>query len=154
MTNLGVDRSLMMRVNSYTTVLGKIKDHPWLGNGLGDTATYRFFGEYSTQNNVDSTYLTILWKMGILGLFAFLLLYVTLLYRTFKVYRAVTGRLHAIFTITVLSAFAAYLILGTISPVLITYRFNFLFGVVFAICEVIYHKEKSGLGQWKRLDQR
>jgi O-antigen ligase len=151
-TNLGADYSLMMRVNSYMTVIGKIEEHPWIGNGLGDTATYLFFGQYSTQNNVDSTYLTILWKMGSLGLLAFLLLYTILLFRAFRIYRATGGILTTVFAVAVLSAFSAYLVLGTISPVLITYRFNFLFGTLFALVEIIFRREKDTGTRWTLLE--
>ena len=155
-TELGTDYSMMMRVNSYMTVARKIQERPLLGHGLGDTATYLFFGEYSTQNNVDSTYLTILWKMGILGLTAFLLLYTALLIRAFRLYRTTDSSVHAVLSATVLAAFSGYLILGTISPVLITYRFNFFFGLVFAMIEAISLREEQGIfsGKWRSLLSR
>jgi len=137
LSNLQIDYSLAMRTNSYLIILKKIKQHLWFGNGLGDTATYNFFGRYSTQNNVDSTYLTILWKMGIAGLVIFLILYFLLLKRIFFIYQKTQDIFLRIFSIGVISTFIAFLTLGTISPVLITYRFNFIFGVLFAITEIL-----------------
>ncbi|MFQ5707892.1 MAG: O-antigen ligase family protein [bacterium] len=139
-SNLQADYSLAMRAHSYLTVLKKIQSHPWLGNGLGATATYLFFGQYSTQNNVDSTYLTILWKMGIAGLLVFLFLYFLLLKKAFFIYRKEQDLFLRAFAVGMLSAFAAFLILGTISPILISSRFNFLFGVLFAITEILAQK--------------
>jgi len=139
-SNLQTDYSLYMRTSSYLTIAKKIKEHPWFGNGLGDTATYLFFGQYSTQNNVDSTYLTILWKMGVVGLIAFLTLYFSLLRRALFIYRKAEDIFLKTFSIGIISAFVALLILGIISPVLITYRFNFLFGVLFAVTETISKK--------------
>jgi len=146
-SNLQTDYSLMMRANSYLTILKKIKAHPWFGNGLGDTATYKFFGQYSTQNNVDSTYLTLLWKMGIGGLITLLILYFLLLRKAFFIFRNETELFFQIFSIGMLSAFSAFIILGVISPVLITYRFNFIFGVLFAITEVVANKVKQNKKQ-------
>lgn len=134
------DHSLLMRANSYLTVFEKIKQHPWFGNGLGDSATYLFFGQYSTQNNVDSTYLTILWKMGFVGLIPFLILYFLLLKKAFFIYGLTQDIFLKAFSIGILSAFVAFLILGTISPILVTSRFNFLFGVLFAITEILSRK--------------
>lgn len=141
LTSLQGDHSLLMRANSYWTVVQKIKQRPWLGHGLGDRATYRFFGQYATQTNVDSTYLTILWKMGIIGLIPFLVLYLLLLKRAFLIYRREQDVLLKIFSIGILSAFTAFLILGTISPILITSRFNFLFAVLFAITEIVSRRK-------------
>lgn len=143
LSNLQIDYSLAMRANSYLTVVDKIKKHPWLGNGLGDSATYLFFGQYSTQYNVDSTYLTILWKMGIVGLIPFLILYCLLLKRAFLIYRKELDFFLKIFSIGMISAFTAFLILGTISPILITSRFNFLFAVLFAITEIRARKIRT-----------
>ena len=141
LTSLQGDHSLLMRANSYWTVYEKIKQRPWLGHGLGDTATYLFFGQYSTQTNVDSTYLTILWKMGIIGLIPFLVLYFLLLKRAFLIYRKEQDVFLKIFSIGILSAMTAFLILGTISPILITSRFNFLFAMLFAITEIVSRRK-------------
>jgi len=143
LTSLQGDHSLLMRANSYWTVYQKIKQRPWLGHGLGDRATYRFFGQFVTQSNVDSTYLTILWKMGIIGLIPFLVLYFLLLKRAFLIYRREQDVFLKIFSIGILSAITAFLILGTISPILITSRFNFLFAMLFAITEIVSREVKS-----------
>lgn len=142
-SNLQFDYSLAMRANSYLTVFEKIKKHPWFGNGLGDTATYLFFGQYSTQYNVDSTYLTILWKMGIVGLIPFLILYFLVLKRAFLIYSKEEDIFLKIFSIGILSAFGAFLILGFISPILVTSRFNFLFAVLFAITELFSRRVRT-----------
>ncbi len=139
-TNLQSDLSLLMRINAYSVIINKIKSHPWFGNGLGSKATYLFFGRYSIQQNIDSTYLTILWKMGIIGLIAFILLYFLLLKKAFLIYRRTENNFHKIFSIGLISSFVGLLILGTISPILITSRFNLLFGVLFAITDVISQK--------------
>jgi O-antigen ligase len=138
--NLGKDPSLIMRAGAYLTIIHKIMQRPLLGHGLGDTATYNFFNTYSKQTNVDSTYLTILWKMGIIGIVPFLILYFLLLKRSYYIYRYSDVFFMKIFSIGILSAFTAFLILGIISPILITSRFNFLFGVLFAITDIFSSK--------------
>ncbi len=134
-SHLETDYSMMMRAQQYLTVADAILKSPWLGNGLGSTATYRIFGVYSTQNNVDSTYLTMLWKMGFLGLVVFLVLYWLFMKRAFLVYRHASTLFERIYSTGVLSAMSALLILGVISPVLMTYRFNFIFGILFAMTD-------------------
>jgi len=141
LTSLQGDHSLLMRANSYWQVVQKIRERPWLGHGLGDSATYRFFGQYATQTNVDSTYLTILWKMGIVGLIPFLVLYFLFLRRAFFIYRWEQNVFFKIFSIGILSAMTAFLILGTISPILITSRFNFLFAILFAVTEIVSRRK-------------
>lgn len=137
------DHSLLMRANSYLTIVRKIMEHPWLGNGLGDTATYKFFNIHSTQNNVDSTYLTILWKVGIMGLVPFMISYILLLKWAFEIYRKEHDVFSEFFSIGMLSAITAFLFLGAISPVLVTSRFNFLFAVLFAITEIVARQIES-----------
>ncbi|MCG8605956.1 O-antigen ligase family protein [bacterium] len=135
--NISGDHSLLMRANSYLTIIRKIMERPWIGNGLGDTATYKFFDRYSTQNNVDSTYLTILWKMGIIGLLPFIAVYILILKQAFLIYRRDRDMFSGFFSVGILAAVTSFLILGTISPILITSRFNFLFALLFAITETV-----------------
>jgi len=136
-SNLALDNSLAMRIHAYLTVMVRIKQSPWIGHGLGDTVVYGFWNQYSRQANVDSTYLTILWKMGVIGLIPFALLYFLLLKRTFAIYRTEEDDFRRTISIGVLAAFLGFLVLGTISPVLFTYRLNFIFGVIFAIVDIL-----------------
>lgn len=133
--NIGGDHSLLMRANAYLTIIGKIVQHPWLGNGLGDTATYKFFGKYSTQSNVDSTYLTVLWKSGLLGMIVFMLLYLLLIRKSYTIYRQAQSAWIRAAAIGTIAAFCGLFTLGAISPMLIAYRFNFLFGTIIAIID-------------------
>ena len=65
------------RLLGYTAALQKILRHPLVGNGQGTTLTYLNFnpelGRFETWTtlSLDSLYLSLLLKMGLLGLLAF-----------------------------------------------------------------------------------
>ena len=72
-----------------------------------------------------------------------MVLYFLLLKRAFLIYRREQDIFFKIFSIGILSAMISFLILGTISPILITSRFNFLFAMLFAMTEIVARRHLS-----------
>ncbi len=64
------EESSLSRLLLLPKILDQIKDHPALGNGLGDTVTVYspVFEEYITTPHFDWGYLEIIAEMGVLGL--------------------------------------------------------------------------------------
>ena len=85
------DRSISSRLISYRVAVTKIARRPVLGGGHGETVTFPVImteiPHIATLGHVDNVYLTLLLRMGIVGLLAFLWIYargMRLAYRLFQ----------------------------------------------------------------------
>ena len=85
------DHSIVGRLMSYRIALEEIWKRPLLGGGHGATVTYLVTDPLQsfmlTTGDVDNVYLTILLRMGVLGLLAFLWIFLKglqMAYRTFQ----------------------------------------------------------------------
>jgi hypothetical protein len=85
--------TLLGRLFSYSATLEEVGRYPFLGSGMGATLSYPLFNfdlgifETWTTWTIDSLYLTLLFKMGVVGLVAFawlLLRCLRLAYRSFR----------------------------------------------------------------------
>ncbi len=85
------DHSIVGRLMSYGIAMEEIWERPLLGGGHGATVTYLVTDPLQsfmlTTGEVDNVYLTILLRMGVLGLLAFLWIFLKglqMAYRTFQ----------------------------------------------------------------------
>ena len=85
------DRSIVGRLMSYRIALEEIWKRPLLGGGHGATVTYLVTDPLKsfmlTTGDVDNVYLTILLRMGVVGLVAFVWVFakgMQMAYRTFQ----------------------------------------------------------------------
>jgi O-antigen ligase len=109
------DRSLATRLISYRAAWAKIVRRPILGGGHGETVTFPIVmtevPHIATVGAVDNVYLTILLRMGLVGLFAFLWIYVRglrLSYRLFQTSQTQSVRFFAAGFFVVYSAMLVY----------------------------------------------
>lgn len=72
-----------IRMAILPDALNKIKQHPWLGNGLGTTITYTdpVSGESVTRTQFDWGYLEMIAELGIVGSLLFIYFLLIILYR-------------------------------------------------------------------------
>lgn len=131
------DSSFLMRVELGYYAFKKFLNKPFFGNGLGDFVKYKIFsnGNNSPINYLDNSWLQMLWKGGIIGLFLFAWLY----YRFFKsalfILRNTSDINVKIICLGLIGGFIGLSILAVLSPLLIKYKTNALIAFLFAYVE-------------------
>jgi len=140
--------SVAIRLISYAYIWqNKVAQRPVAGRGPGDTENIPILrGSNMRMIRVDNSYITLLWKSGIVGLVLFLLLYAIALRRTL----ALTRHPHPdvqILAMGVAGALSAVLVLSLASSLMTHYRFNVIWGIFFgavAVAERVYGKLPDG----------
>lgn len=124
------DHSILGRLLSYAVALEKIQQRPLLGGGHGETVTYlvtdRDRPYILTTGGVDNLYLTLLLRMGVVGLLAFLWIFlrgIRIAYWLFK--QAPDFRLR-LFAAAFISVYGALLVYGMADATMVGNRLIFL----------------------------
>ncbi len=109
------DLEIQGRLLAYALALEKIWQRPVLGGGHGATISYLRVDEYSqpyvfTSGGVDNTYLTIMMRMGILGVIAFLWIFVRGLRIAYGMFRRTDDPHVKGFCVAFLAVYAALLV--------------------------------------------
>jgi O-antigen ligase len=141
--NISQDPSAMMRGVLYLSALQKFIRSPIIGQGFGDTITVPAFfagGIVKTVRWVDSTWISLLWKMGIIGFLTYAWLFLTAFWRTFVLYRKANDEITKVFSIGMLAVMLALSAISLISPLMIKYRFSFVWVFMFAGVEFLNQK--------------
>lgn len=156
---LTTDPSLLGRLELASYVLPKIKQSPIIGTGFGDVVFYKFilagvavvYTSPNRQGNpfytrlpkartiipwLDVSYLNVLWKMGFLGLTAFLILYSVFMKRCWFVFKNSTNEFEKWSSLGIFTGFIGLLFTGILSAILVGYRFNFTWAVLMGIIEL------------------
>ena len=143
-TFIDVERDVLtlVRLAAYLATLEAIVEHAFIGNGMGSTITYPTINvdtglpDTWTTWGVDSLYLTLLLKMGIVGLLVFAWLYLRVLrlaYQTFKRSSAPTDRAFAGGAVAVLVAMGT---LGLTDGAMVNGRFALVYAAFFGLVVV------------------
>ena len=139
----GRDIHVLGRLLSYAAAQEAIVQHPLLGNGQGATLTFPAFNpererfEIWTTWSLDSLYLTLWFKMGLIGLAGFAwmgLRALRLSYRTFRYAQEPRIRAFAGGAVAILVAMA---VLGISNGSMVNGRFALVFGVLFGLIAVV-----------------
>lgn len=142
--SLGQDLSILARIDLAQQTLRQWRQHPILGTGLGGAVRYRIFtGDLNRFHHLDSSYLTVLWKLGLVGLAVFVALYVIFLQRTWYVYRHTTDTFQLLVAAGTFAAFVSLVIIGIESGILAIYRFNLVWASLMGIFERWYYEMKN-----------
>ena len=109
------DLEIQGRLLAYALALEKIWQRPVLGGGHGTTISYLRVDDYSrpyvfTSGGVDNTYLTIMMRMGILGVIAFLWIFIRGLRIAYGIFRRTDDPLLKGFCVAFLAVYAALLV--------------------------------------------
>lgn len=137
------DVHLLGRLFSYEVALQEIAHHPLLGNGQGATLAIMLFNEdlgrfeSATSWTVDNLYLTLLLKMGLLGLLAFGWLSLRILrlaYHRFARSQDQQTRAFAGGSVAIMVALGA---LGLSDGSMVNGRFAIVFGVLYGLIAVL-----------------
>ena len=144
------DIHVLGRLFSYSTALETIAEQPLLGHGQGATLTFPVFNaetsrfEMWTVWTLDSLYLMLLWKMGIVGLVAAAWLALRILklsYRTLIRAGDASTRVFAAGTTAVLVAMYTF---GLSDGSMIHGRFALVFGALFGLVAVVAREPATG----------
>ncbi|MFA5032715.1 MAG: O-antigen ligase family protein [bacterium] len=156
--HLAIDPSFLGRLELASYVFPRIKKNPIIGTGLGDTVFYKLITAgaaviYSSSGKntpfvtripksrtvvawLDVSYLNVLWKMGIIGLLAFLGLYVVFVKRCWFVFKNSKYGFEKWSSLGILTGIIGLLFTGVLSAILVGYRFNFAWAALMGIIEL------------------
>ena len=154
---LKLDPSLLGRLELASYVLPRVRKHPIIGTGLGDMVFYKITSTWAgityspTEGYIlgvpppksrapikwlDISYLNVLWKTGIIGLFFFIGLYVVFIKRCLFVFKNATNDFEKWSSLGIFVGFTSLLAIGFLSAILVGYRFNFTWAVLMGIIEL------------------
>lgn len=142
--NLDQDLSLLARYELALQAYAKWRSSPVIGTGLGDWVRYRLLFHAAPDYLLDFSYLTVLWKTGLVGLVPFLILYGLFMQRLWYVYRHATDEFQMLCAAATFTAFVALLMIGIESGILIGYRFNLLWALLMGVFERWYRQLRAG----------
>ena len=135
--------ALVSRLLAYSEALEAIQERPFLGSGQGTTVmTYSFDVETKQFERwvswtLDSLYLTLWMKMGLLGLIAFLYLCGKVAFLGFRALKHAEDPRVKVFASSSVSILVTFLVLGVSDGTMINGRFALLFGMLFASVAVV-----------------
>ncbi len=139
---LKVDISAFQRMYEIKQAFSKLNGIQWLiGKGIGDTifSQVRFF----TKHYLDNSYAWVIWKMGIIGLFAFLSMFGVFFQRAIFLLRKLSDREEIIYVMAIFLNMFGLMIVALTNSCLVHYRFIMIWAVSMAMMEIIYRKYRN-----------
>ncbi|MGB9721759.1 MAG: hypothetical protein ACPL28_09810 [bacterium] len=136
--NLVYDESARVRINELKDTVDEIKEEIILGKGLGDVRITRW--RHTRQLTVDNSYVFLFWKMGIIGLCSFLLIYYILFKRLIALLKIPLNYDEKVIVVSTLWNFVGMLIIGLSNASVAHYRFISVWAIMMALIELIYRK--------------
>lgn len=133
--HLSTDLSLACRIDLGFQAYSRFARHPFFGTGLGDFLRYRILQTGEHMYFTDFSYMWVLWKLGVIGLVPLLGLYFVFLGRTWSVYRQTSDHFQRCVAAGTFAAFAALLVIGFESGILVIYRFNLVWAILMGVFE-------------------
>jgi len=140
-TRFQTEPPITTRFAESAAALKKVRQHPFIGNGLGATVTFTRT-DYptpfvETTRYIHNSYLFFLFKLGILGLLAFLWLCVAFVIYGIKVVRGLPDGVYRALALGFLSSFVASLIASIAAPDITSPIFSIYIGFLFGAVTVI-----------------
>lgn len=128
--NYEEDHSIIDRLAMYGRALEVIRKRPVLGGGHGVSiqvlATDMEVPTLVTVGGVDSTYLTIAMRMGVVGVAVFLWVFLAALWRAYKLFLQTTDDRVRIFCLAFMAIYSALLVFGIGDATLFVNRLIFI----------------------------
>ncbi len=146
------DVHVVGRISSYLVTFNQFLEHPLLGSGQG--ATLFFFGfneefnrfEINEAWTVDSLYLALLWKTGLVGLIAFGWMVLRVLRIAYRTYRSTDDPQVRAFMGGTTAMIVGMASLGLSDASMISGRFTMVFGTLFGMIAVVAKSEDREMG--------
>ncbi|MDH4210543.1 MAG: O-antigen ligase family protein [candidate division WOR-3 bacterium] len=131
------DISLNQRLVHSQLVWKQILQSPLIGNGLGKQFSHSYFGTTLSFFWIDNSYLVLLWKLGIVGTLTFLGIVVKSLIESIKIFKKTTKNDTKIYSGAMIAFLISWLLLATISPLMIKYFLNIFWITLIAMIDCV-----------------
>jgi O-antigen ligase len=140
------DYSFLMRVELGWYALQKFYERPIFGWGLGDILRYKYLGDSKLQNRyIDNSWFYFLWKGGIIGIFLIGFIF----YRSIKVGIIIISKTENAMVksivVGIISGIIGLIALGFLSPLIIKYRTNIIFPLLWGYLEFEYNNLNANI---------
>ncbi len=135
------DPSLFIRFDECAQAMSRVKNI-WIGNGLGDFIFQRIRGVRA--NFVDNSYFFFVWKMGLVGLLAYLGIVFVFLKRCLFVYRKSPDDELRYFAIVAFSSFVGLQFLAQATACVAVYEFNPVWAILIGTVEMNARRLEKG----------
>jgi len=130
------DTSFLMRIEFAYYASQRFLESPVIGKGLGDYLKYKIFNVSNTANYyIDNSWLYFLWKGGLIGFFLFVWLYLRFFKSAYFVFTNTTDHITKFLSLGLFAGILGLSFLAVLSPILIKYKTNVLFALIFAYIE-------------------
>jgi hypothetical protein len=136
--NYLMDPSILSRLLAWNAVLGEVRGAGvFLGNGFGATLTYfnLDFGMSRTVFWVDGSFFQTYLDMGLLGVFALLLLYASAIVRSAGLFLRTGSRERAARALGIFCVMTAVLVASLGHSLTVSYRYTVLWAVLMAMLQ-------------------
>lgn len=135
-TNPLEDTSFLMRIEFAYYAFQRFLESPIIGKGLGDYLQYKIFNISDTANYyIDNSWLYFLWKGGLIGFLLFGWLYLRFFRSSYFVFTNTTNHITKYLSLGLFAGILGLSFLAVLSPILIKYKTNVLFALIFAYIE-------------------
>ncbi len=133
------DRALGVRQEDFKEVMRMVTDDSFMGAGIGAPVFQKNTG--LQKEVIDNSYVIIVYKMGLIGLFSLLLIFFTL---SVKAVRILIYDRENYIVFALIVSMLNYLVISISSSAMYIYRFNLIIGIIFAIL-VNYNSSKTAI---------
>ena len=123
-------------------MIDKTRQNPILGMGIGDRIM-RTLLRPGLAHYVDNSYVYVYWKMGLLGLFSFLLVWFLFLKRCIFVLKHKIDEKSRLIVISSLAIFIGLALIALTNACLALYRFNIIWALTIGSVEIIARRVEN-----------
>lgn len=132
-----MDSSLAIRLYTFVKVVDITKNNVIWGRGLGDSSHFSLFTN-KIKNLVDNSYVTLFWKMGIVGVALFMYLLLKVLWKLFYIIKTTKDKFVKSISVIIFSVVVGQMVNSLACVVLTQYHYNFIWALFIAITELFY----------------
>ena len=141
-----VDISLAMRLYSFYKVFKMTKNNFLFGRGIGDSTIFPLLSS-NKKSFVDNSFITLYWKMGLVGITLFIILFFKVFAKLIYIMKKSTDAFITTASIIIFSIFAGELLNSMACVVLTQYHYNFIWAFFIAVTEILLLKTHSNYQQ-------
>jgi len=135
---LSQDFSVNVRISEIKIALKQWEKNIFFGAGLG--AKYSRILVSRGEGTLDNSYVFVLWKLGIVGLFLFLLFYLKNFYHNLKTFWQSKLEFEQIIITSIFAGISGIMLIAFTNMSIIRYRYNIIWAVLIGISENLYLK--------------
>lgn len=145
----GIDVSSAERILEIVAVMNAFPNHPIFGEGIGGTIrVYRFTDLVGRAGMTDwwfihNNYFQTLHKQGLFGIIALLGLWMSAIWKSYRLYKSTVNPKKRVLLLTTLSTLIGFMATSITSPVMTYSNTNFLNALLFATVVIIDREQQA-----------